>query len=104
MLIEIFKLWLKWRKNWDEICNCCGKCCYTRKIGSGGEVIINYHDPCRHLDTETHLCRIYNERFKKCKYCGKIRLFTALFNPTLPEDCGYVKTFRIWRKGKESEK
>ncbi len=93
-IVRTFKLWLKWHKNWESICNCCGKCCYDRMPGRDGEVIIFYNRPCEHLDTETHLCKVYDERFRKCFHCGKVRLFTALFNPTLPKDCPYVQIFR----------
>ncbi len=96
MLLRILKAWLKWRKDWDSLCNCCGKCCYTRSVRPGGKVIIHYNDPCEHLDTETHLCRVFDDRFRKCNHCGKVGLFTALFNPSLPKDCTYVQTFRLW--------
>ncbi len=99
-VIRALRLWRKYRKDWESICNCCGKCCYSRAVGSDGEVIIFYNHPCEHLDTKTHMCKIYDERFKKCNHCGKVRLFTALFNPTLPKDCPYV---RIFRYGKEKE-
>ncbi len=98
MLFQIFKAWLKWRKNWDSLCNCCGKCCYARSVRDDGRVIIHYNAPCENFDEETHLCKIYEERFKKCNHCGKVNLYTALFNTTLPKDCTYVKTFRLWEK------
>ncbi|MCD8372216.1 MAG: hypothetical protein LUD27_02815 [Clostridia bacterium] len=82
------------------MCNRCGKCCYSRDAGLKGEVIIYYNRPCENLDAKTHLCRVYQDRFKKCKHCGKVNLFTALYNPTLPEDCSYVQIFRY---GKETE-
>ncbi len=97
MLIDIIKAYLKWRDNWDDLCDCCGRCCYIRHVDKDGNVIIDYSAPCVNLDTETHLCRIYPERFEKCAYCGKVGLWTALFNKTLPKDCAYVKTFRLWQ-------
>lgn len=96
MWIKIFKTWQKWRKDWDSLCNCCGKCCYRRSVREDGQVIIYYDSPCENLDEKTHLCKIYDERFIKCKHCGKVSLFTALFNPTLPNDCPYRKMFRLW--------
>ncbi len=101
MLLQIFREWLKWHRNWDDLCHQCGKCCYIRNVTRDGQVVIHYNEPCVHLDPVTHLCRIYPERFKKCSYCGKVRLWTALFNSTLPPDCAYVETFRVWRKKKE---
>ena len=98
MLIRIFKTWLSWRRDWDFLCNQCGKCCYSRTVRRNGKVVIHYDKPCENLDTDTNLCTIYEERLHKCNHCGKVNLFTALFNPTLPEDCAYVRTFRLWRK------
>lgn len=101
MVLRIFKAWLKWRKDWDSLCNCCGKCCYSRSVYPDGRVIIHYSSPCEYLDTETHLCTIYEERFRIYDRCGKVNLFTALFEPSLPEDCPYTKTFRVWKEKKE---
>ncbi|MCD8141977.1 MAG: hypothetical protein LUD83_01640 [Clostridiales bacterium] len=101
MLLRIFRAWLRWRKDWDSLCNCCGKCCYIRTLGADGQVVIHYDNPCEHLDTETHLCRVFDDRFRKCDHCGKVNLFTVLFNPTLPKDCTYVQTFRLWEDKEE---
>ncbi len=103
MLFKIIRLWFKWRKDWDSLCYQCGKCCYSRCVTKDGFVYIYKKDPCEYLDVNTHKCRIYNERFKKCKHCGKVNIFTALFNKTMPEDCAYVKTFRLWDKRLASE-
>lgn len=99
MLWDIFKTWLKWRKDWDSLCNRCGKCCYSRSAWAKGKVAIHYDSPCENLDVETHLCKVYKDRFRKCNHCGKVNLFVALFHPTLPNDCAYRQTFRLWEKG-----
>ncbi len=101
MPIRILREWWKWRKDWESLCKCCGKCCYVRFVCKNGEVIIDYNDPCEYLDTQTQLCRVYEDRFHKCDCCGKVTLLTALFNPTLPNDCAYVETFRLWKKKSE---
>lgn len=88
------RTWLEWRKGWDSICNRCGKCCYRRSVRPDGLVVIHYDRPCENLDTETHLCRVYEKRFRKCHHCGKVGLLTALFNPSLPNDCAYRQMFR----------
>ncbi|MCD7808529.1 MAG: hypothetical protein LUH02_04240 [Erysipelotrichaceae bacterium] len=103
MIIDIIKAWLKWHKNWDALCNCCGKCCYSRSLGENGEVIIHYNSPCDYLDTETNRCRVYEQRFQKCRYCKKVNLFRVLFNPTLPKDCTYLQTFRLWEVRKKEK-
>ncbi len=102
MLIEIIKEWLKWHKNWDDLCTRCGKCCYQRRVEPDGTVLINYACCCEHLDRRTNLCKIYNERFEKCDYCKKVGLWVSMFNPTLPNDCPYRTTFRPWERKKES--
>jgi len=98
MPFRILAAWFRWHNHWDELCTCCGKCCYRRRVADNGEVIIDYEHPCEFLDTETNLCTVYKERFKRCSYCGKVNLWTALFNPTLPPDCPYVTNFRLWKK------
>ncbi|MCD8206577.1 MAG: hypothetical protein LUD72_01425 [Bacteroidales bacterium] len=97
-VIRIFRAWLKWRKNWEDLCTCCGKCCYVRHTAPDGQVIIDYARPCEYLDTVTKLCRVYPERFQRCSHCRKVTLWVSLFNPTLPNDCPYATTFRLWKK------
>ncbi len=98
MIFRIIREWWKWHKNWDDLCTRCGNCCYQRHVTKDGEVLIDYFHPCENLDTETQLCRIYPDRLKKCSHCKKVTLWTALFNPTLPNDCPYATTFRMWQK------
>ena len=97
-LRRIFKEYMKWRKNWDDLCSRCGLCCYARSVSAAGYVIIDYNAPCEHFDKKTSLCRVFEKRFKKCNHCGKVNLYCALFNPTLPPHCAYFKTFRVWRQ------
>ncbi len=85
-------------KYWEDLCHKCGKCCYVRYRGPTGKVHVCYDRPCEYLDTKNKICRVYDKRFEKCDHCGKIYIWTALFHPTLPEDCGYVETFRFWKK------
>ncbi|MCC8141636.1 MAG: hypothetical protein LIO56_03760 [Lachnospiraceae bacterium] len=92
-MIRIIREWLKWHKDWDDLCSQCGQCCHRRSVGQDGEVII-HADHCAFLDEETHLCSVYPERFQRCPYCRKVNLRVVLFNPTLPNDCSYRKTFR----------
>ncbi len=99
---QIFQAWLKWHNHWDDLCNRCGQCCYVRHLGENGEVIVDYFEPCEYLNTKTHLCRVYPERFQKCAYCGKVNLWVALFHKTLPEDCAYRQTFRVWEHKNEN--
>ncbi len=100
MWIRIFKTWFKWRKDWDSICKRCGKCCYFRSYSANGEVRVHYDIPCEYLDEETHLCKVYEKRMKECDHCAKVDLYTALYEPTLPNDCAYRQMFRLWEQEK----
>ncbi len=102
-MLQVIRAWLKWHKNWDDLCNKCGKCCYIRFVDSDGVVIVNFDAPCDHLDTETHLCKIFPHRFEVCSYCRKVGLWVALTNPTLPNDCAYRQTFRPWEQKKKKD-
>ena len=96
---SIVNEYLKWWNHWDDLCDRCGLCCYERSLGSAGEVVVNYANPCKYLDEKTHLCSVYENRFRTYPCCGKVNLLKALFHPTLPPSCAYVKTFRVWRGG-----
>lgn len=102
MIRIIFREYRTWHKNWDDLCNQCGKCCYKRYLSPKGAVIVDQSSPCQYLDAESKKCRIYQHRFATYDYCGKVTLYAALFYPLLPEDCAYVRTFRIWRRRKNT--
>ncbi|RGZ03533.1 hypothetical protein DXA14_15395 [Hungatella hathewayi] len=97
MPLRIWREYRKWHENWDELCSQCGLCCYTRSVTRRGEVRINFASPCEFLDEKTHLCRVYESRFRRCPTCQKVNLFRALFHPSLPPECAYGKTFRLWK-------
>ncbi len=101
MAFSIIKNWFKYHKDWDSLCNCCGKCCYVRTINEDGNLVIHYNKPCDYLDRKTNLCTVYDERFTKCENCGKVNLFRAMFSRYLPHDCPYVIAFRPWLKKKK---
>ncbi len=84
----------RWNRRWESFCHCCGKCCYEKEYIPGGTLITDYAKPCRFLDEETRLCRVYINRFNACKECRKVTVWTALFSPALPPDCGYVTKVR----------
>jgi len=85
------------RDRWDDICTQCGACCYQRDR-IGGELVVNKQAPCRYLDTAAQLCTVYDSRLKTCAECKQVTIFHALFSRYLPDDCGYVSKFRIWRR------
>lgn len=84
----------RWNSRWEGICNRCGKCCYEKHFLHNGTLVIDYDKPCRFLDEEKKLCRVYVNRFNACRECCKVGLFTALFSPVLPPDCAYVQKIR----------
>lgn len=85
------------RREWDALCNRCGKCCYERTV-HGRRLLVHYERPCRFLDTRSNLCTVYDERFTVCRQCRRVTIFHALFDPGMPPDCAYVKRYRFWRR------
>ena len=83
---------------WEALCTQCGECCYEKEI-RGLTVVTNYRRPCMHLDTETHRCTVYENRFEICSQCRKMTLRHALFVRWLPDTCGYVRRYRFGEKG-----
>ncbi len=98
MLFHTIKVWFQWRKNWDDLCKQCGKCCYRRYFNKEKELVIDYSDPCEFLNPSTNRCQAYDSRFYMSRECKKVNLRRALFNRSLPPDCGYVEAFRVKRK------
>lgn len=56
--------------------------------------------PCEFLDSCNNKCTIYSKRFKTNPDCKKVNIYEALFNPYLPSSCGYVKSIRFWKRGR----
>ncbi|MCX7934706.1 MAG: hypothetical protein N3A66_05545 [Planctomycetota bacterium] len=75
-------------ENWfDETrCQRCGRCCHEKFALEG--VIILSDIPCRYLDPQTHLCRIYADRLRINPRCQTAE---ASFRAGgLPANCPYV--------------
>lgn len=72
---------------WEDICRCCGRCCYE-KLDYRGRIFYT-NKPCPHLDVFTNRCRIYENRSQLHPECVRLtpELVSAGF---LPEDCPYV--------------
>jgi len=90
------KEYLYWRKRWDDLCNRCGLCCYSRSRTRKGEVVVDYNRPCKFLNKTTRLCNVFKERYKRNGNCRSVNFWCALFHPYLPPTCAYVKTFRLF--------
>ena len=82
------------RERWEDLCSRCGRCCFERDLGEGGEVLVDYASPCRFFDMGTHLCSVYDRRFQENGDCAKVTLETALFDEYLPQECAYRRLFR----------
>ncbi len=65
---------------------CGGKCCYLKQSVEGFTIWTNMH--CKFLDTETRLCKVYEDRFEKCPNCHTLE--GAKNMHFLPETCPYV--------------
>ncbi|MBP3870227.1 MAG: hypothetical protein J6E46_04550 [Faecalicoccus sp.] len=93
-IYKVIKAYINNRKNWENLCNGCGKCCFSHYKDETGHLVPDWHDPCPYLDMDTMRCKVYENRFTVCEYCKKVRLYHALFSEQLDSECGYVKTFR----------
>jgi len=94
-VVARFRAWRAKRDAaWESLCTGCGLCCYERDALPFGRVRIRRFSACRFLDERTHRCTVYDHRFAVCSYCAKVRLFHAVFDPTMPPSCGYVQRYR----------
>ncbi len=80
-------------EEWESICNRCGKCCYE-KVDLGGGIIRYTDEPCVHLDTETNLCKVYENRHEAEPDCISLTEHLVRTLGWLPEDCAYLDYVR----------
>ncbi|HEQ71268.1 MAG TPA: hypothetical protein ENN69_02165 [Spirochaetia bacterium] len=90
------------RLKWEALCKRCGVCCFGKE-SRFFRTIIHMEEPCEFFDRKTRLCTVYDQRFRACRFCGKVRLYHALFSRSLPETCGYVEHYRRYRFIKTAE-
>lgn len=93
--LQAIALYLRDRAGWEALCARCGRCCFEREVTADGTVVVNYGEPCDLLDMDTHLCKAYDRRFALCSRCRRLTPLHALFSPYLPEECAYVRAFRL---------
>ena len=77
-------------RHWEDICDRCSLCCYEKAVWDD-VLVVDLSRPCEFLDTETHLCTVYEDRFRKCGRCCRVHPFRAIFSPALPQSCAYVR-------------
>jgi uncharacterized cysteine cluster protein YcgN (CxxCxxCC family) len=87
-------------EKWEAICNRCGKCCFDKLVDEDDNLISI--SPCIYLDDETGLCTVYENRFEVEAECLKLTPENILEFDWLPDDCAYIKFFRL-REKKEAE-
>jgi uncharacterized protein len=78
--------------NKEDICRKCGKCCHKKTWKDGKIILLQTH--CQHLDPETNLCTIYQDRFK---LYNCLTIEQAIINKALPKDCPYVKDIKNYQ-------
>ena len=80
----------------DNICEKCGRCCISHVFkDENNKLTIVY---CEHYNTETKLCNIYYERFKKEKSC--LSMIEGILAQAFPKDCPYVKNLKNYKEPK----
>ncbi len=91
-IIAAYRAW--YGGSWDDICACCGLCCYEREVDECGNVAVDLSAPCEFLDEQTHRCTVYGNRFAECERCHRLTPRVALFGDHLPPSCAYARAFR----------
>lgn len=76
------------KREWELLCDGCGKCCLN-KLEIRGKIKFT-NTVCRFLDCHNCLCKIYDHRFEKVPDCRDITLAAIREKPRwLPQTCAY---------------
>lgn len=76
------------KKEWELLCDGCGKCCLNKLEIKGKIKFTNTH--CRFLNCQSCLCKIYANRFQVVPDCRDIDLAAVREKPRwLPKTCAY---------------
>ena len=73
-------------REWEALCNRCGKCCYETRAIEGEWVRTGV--PCRFLDVLDKTCDVYTHRFQAEEDCTRVTPSLVL-QGILPHDCSY---------------
>lgn len=77
------------KKEWELLCDGCGKCCLNKLEIKGKVCFTNTY--CRFLDVKSCLCKIYAHRFQKVNDCRDINIEAIREKPRwLPKTCAYI--------------
>lgn len=74
-------------REWEALCNRCGKCCY--QVEEQGSDWVRSSIPCRFLDDFDKTCQVYTNRFQAEESCTRVTPSLVL-RGRLPPDCTYV--------------
>lgn len=75
-------------REWELLCDGCGKCCLNKLEIRGKIKFTNTY--CRFLDCRSCLCKIYQHRFEKVPDCRDITISAVREKPRwLPKTCAY---------------
>ncbi len=75
-------------KKWEQICRCCGRCCYE-KIDVEGTIYYT-SVPCEFLDRNTQKCTVYKKRHMYRPDCIPLDP-ESVAKGYLPADCPYTE-------------
>ena len=86
-------------KEWEAVCDGCGKCCYNKYISGSGRKTRLYYTKvaCDFLNLRTNRCTVYEKRFTACPDCKKLTRENLADYTWLPDSCAY----RMLAEGKE---
>ena len=79
---------------WEELCDRCGVCCFEKIEDENGNIFFT-QTPCRYLDVETRLCKIYERRFEINPECVKLSPDMIETLPWLHDRCAHMKKFGL---------
>ena len=81
------------QESWENICIQCGDCCFEKTIGLDNKI---YHTsiPCRYLDVNTRLCKVYHKRFKMGEECINLTPAVVKSANWLSNSCAYMRHLR----------
>ena len=74
---------------WESLCDGCGICCLEKLEDVGTGVFEYTAVACRHLDTTSSRCRIYDRRHKLNSDCIRLTAETLKSLHWLPDTCAY---------------
>ncbi|MFE8069693.1 YcgN family cysteine cluster protein [Marinobacteraceae bacterium S3BR75-40.1] len=76
-------------KEWESLCDGCGKCCLQKLQDEDTEVVHYTHLACQYLDQETCRCSVYPERLEKVPECVDLTPDELDAFKWLPASCAY---------------